>query len=314
MLVNLIPEFMAALAAPDPGEAYRRYLDDHRPVLSAYWHNYVLDLDSPHANEVVRRTLAADRRDLEALLAAVDVDEIAEEAWARCEIQLEVDRPTDLYLMVGVGGANAGELVVSGRGIAFICLEHFTGRPNPETYGLGLSPRLLPLWIAHEVAHTVRYTAASSRSDLARVIQDANGFYDYWESGSRATLRELLVNEGLAVAAARAVAPGFDLWEYLGYGRRQYRRLRELDAFLRRVTAPELDRQGLGYRLRYLAGGTSPSARLLAGKVIPERAGYYLGLQMVEAIVNEQGIAAALRASPLECREAEDRAGGVQTA
>jgi hypothetical protein len=314
MLVNLVPEFMAALAAADPLEAYHRYLDEHRPVLGAYWHNYVLDLDSPHASDVVRRTLAADRRDLEALLAAVDVVGITEETWARCEIQLEVDRPTDLYLMVGVGGANAGELVVSGRGIAFICLEHFTGRPNPETYGLGLSPRLLPLWIAHEVAHTVRYTTASSRSDLARVIQDANGFYDYWESGSRATLREMMVNEGLAVAASRAVAPGFDLWEYLGYGRRQYRRLRELDAFLRRVTAPELDRQGLGYRLRYLAGGTSPSARLVAGKVIPERAGYYLGLQMVEAIVNEQGIAAALRASPLECQEAEERAGGVQTA
>lgn len=314
MLVNLIPDFLAALAAPDPLEAYHRYLDSHRPVLAAYWHNYVLDLDSPHAGDVIRRALAAERRDLEILLESVDVGAVAEETLARCEIQLEIDRPADVYLMVGVGGANAGELVVGGRGIAFVCLEHFTGRPNPETYGLGLPPTLLPLWIAHEVAHTVRYTSPASRSELARIIQEAHGSYDYWDSGSRATLRELLVNEGLAVAAARAVQPGVEVWQYLGYGRRQYRRLRELDAFLRRVTAAELDRRGLGYRLRYLAGGTSPTARLVAGKVIPERAGYYLGLQMVEGIVNEMGIAAALRASAQECREADERASGVQTA
>lgn len=314
MLVNLIPEFLAALAASDPLETYLRYLDGHRPVLAAYWHNYVLDLDSPHAGEVMRRALTAERRDLESLLTSVDVGAVAEETLARCEIQLEIDRPTDVYLMIGVGGANAGELVVSGRGIAFVCLEHFTGRPNPETYGLGLSPALLPLWIAHEVAHTVRYTSPASRSELARIIQEAHGSYDYWGSGSRATLRELLVNEGLAVAAARAVQPGIEVWQYLGYGRRQYRRLRELDAFLRRVTAAELDRRGLGYRLRYLAGGTSPTARLVAGKVIPERAGYYLGLQMVEAIVNEMGIAAALRASAQECTEADERASGVQSA
>ncbi len=314
MLVNLVPKFMAALAASDPVEAYHRYLEDHRPVLAAYWHNYVLDLDSPHAHDIIRRALLAERRDLEALLDTVDIEGVAQEALARCEIQLEVDRPTDLYLMVGVGGANAGELVVSGRGIAFVCLEHFTGRPNPETYGLGLAPSLLPLWIAHEVAHAVRYTSPTSRSEMARIVEEAQGFYDYWESGSRATLRELLVNEGLAVAAARAVHPGVEVWQYLGYGRRQYRRLRELDAFLRRVTGAELDRRGLGYRLRYLAGGTSPTARLVAGKVIPERAGYYLGLQMVEAIVNEAGIAAALRATAEECRDADERASGVQTA
>src|SRR6266853_3333814 len=112
---------------------------------------------------------------------------------------LDVDCPVDLYLTVGVGAANAGELVVGGRGIAFVCVEHFTGRPNPETNGLGLAPHLLPLWIAHEVAHVVRYTSATSRADLRRIVA---GQYDYWESGSRATLRELLVNEGVAVAAA----------------------------------------------------------------------------------------------------------------
>ena len=73
--------------------------------------------------------------------------------------------------MVGLGGANAGELVVGGRGVAFICLEHFTGRVNPETYGMGLPPDLIPLWIGHELAHTVRYTSAGSRSDMRRLVR-----------------------------------------------------------------------------------------------------------------------------------------------
>ena len=74
--------------------------------------------------------------------------------------------------MVGVGGANAGELVVGGRGIAFLCLEHFTGRANPETYGMGLPPDLVPLWLAHELAHTVRYTSATSHSELRRLVAE----------------------------------------------------------------------------------------------------------------------------------------------
>jgi hypothetical protein len=314
MLINLVPEFLAALDAPDPLEAYRRYLRDHFPVLAAYWHNYILDLDSPHAQEVIERTLTADRRDLHALLQRHDVVAAAEETLRRCEDAFQVDRQFDVYLMVGVGGANAGELVVGGRGIAFVCLEHFTGRPNHESLGLGLKPELLPLWIAHEVAHTVRYTSPDSRSELAGIVADMDGSYDYWESGSRATLRELVVNEGLAVAAARAVVPGHDMWEYLGYVRRQYRRMRQLEAFLSRALEDELDQRGLGYRLRYLSGGVPAAQRLVRGKVVPERAGYYLGYRMVEAMVAERGIAAALRASADECLEFEQRARGVQTA
>jgi hypothetical protein len=55
--------------------------------------------------------------------------------------------------MAGVGAANAGELVVNGRGVAFVCLEHFTSIANPATRGLGLDPELIPMWLAHEIAH-----------------------------------------------------------------------------------------------------------------------------------------------------------------
>jgi hypothetical protein len=314
MLIDLVPSFLEATSAPDPIEGYRRYYEEHQPVLSAYWHNYILDPNSSQAREVIRRAVTARRRDLHALLEHVDIKSIAGETLARCEDVFRVDRPIDLYLMVGVGGANAGELVVGGRGVAFVCLEHFTGRPNPETYGLGLSPNLMPLWIAHEVAHAVRYTSPTSKSEFARIIEEAGGDYDCWESGSRATLREMLVNEGLAVAASRQVAPGFATRQYLGYGSRQYRRLRELEAFLRRSIVDELDYTGIGYRLRYLAGGTSQSSRQLAGRALPERSGYYLGYRMVESYVERFGIADALRASAEECLDIDREAMEAQSA
>jgi hypothetical protein len=196
--------------------------------------------------------------------------------------------------MVGVGGANAGELVVGGRGIAFICLEHFTGKPNAETYGLGLSPDLLPIWVAHGLAHTVRYTSRLSRSAISRIVFEAGGNYNCWDVASSAALRELMINEGLSVAASRIIAPGFDSHEYYGYGSQQYRRMRQLEAFLKRAVAPELSQTGIGYRLRYLTGGVPQSSRVVGGRVLPERSGYYLGHRMVEDHVVEFGLQTAL--------------------
>ena len=314
MLINLVPEFLTVLRAADREAAFEQYLTAHRAVLSAYWHNYVLDLESPQAPAVIAHALGADRADLHELLEATDVEGIIEDAIAQTEDLLQIDRPTDVYLMAGMGAANAGELVVGGRGVAFICLEHFTGRANPETYGMGLPPELIPLWVAHELAHCVRYTSPASQSELRRIVADQGGYYDYWVTGSRTSLRELLVNEGLAVHASEAVAPGLDPANYFGYPRRQYRRLRELEAFLRRVVDPELDGHGIGLRLRYLSGGMSPSSRLVGGRVLPERSGYYLGHRMTEALVQERGIAAALRTSAQDFQAAEDLSRGIQTA
>jgi hypothetical protein len=314
VLINLLPDFLAVLDAANPEAAYQQYRDAHRPILDAYWHNYVLDPDSSHADAIIANALKAPREDLRALMRSANIQGLAEEAIGRAEQLLQIDRPTDCYLIVGVGGANAGELVVGGRGIAFVCLEHFTGRVNPDTYGMGLPPDLIPLWLGHELAHTVRYTSPASQSEMRRLVNDLGGYYDYWQTGSRVTLRELLVNEGLAVHASKAVAPAFDAADYFGYPRRQYHRLRELEAFLRRAVAPELERAALGLRLRYLSGGMSPAARLVSGRVVPERSGYYLGYRMVEALVAERGLVAALRAPAGEFQAAEDAAHGIQTA
>jgi hypothetical protein len=300
VLINLLPDFFAVLESADPASAYERYFDTHRELLSAYWHNYVLDPDGPHFQEVVSGALRADRTDLRTMLARTDVVALATTAAERTAAVLAADVDVDVVLMVGVGAANAGELVVNGRGVAFVCLEHFTSLPNTETQGLGLDPELVPLWLAHEIAHTVRYTSPTSRSEMRDLVANDRGFYSYWETGRQATLRELLMNEGLAVHTARAVSPGHAAWEYFGYARRQYARLRELEPAIARAMQPDLDRTGLGLRLRYLSGGMSDEARTVDRYLLPERGGYYFGARLVEPAIARHGLPWAIRASARE--------------
>ena len=82
VLINLLPDFLDILAQSDPEAAYHRFLDAHRPLLAAYWSNYVLDLDSPHALEVIAGALRADRTDLYAMLSQVDIARMAEPAYS----------------------------------------------------------------------------------------------------------------------------------------------------------------------------------------------------------------------------------------
>jgi len=308
MLINLLPDFFAVLQSTEPAAAYHRYFDAHRATLEAYWHNYVIEPSGQHFEDVVRDTVAADRDDLRAMLARTDVVALAKSAEEQCRQLFEVDSHVDVVLMVGVGAANAGELVVSGRGVAFVCLEHFTGASNATTHALGLEPELVPMWLAHEIAHCVRYTSPQSRSEMRQLVAEAGGYYSYWETGRGASLRELLVNEGLAVQAARRLSPGHAPWEYFGYQRKQYARIRELEAVLSRAVGDDLDRSGLGLRLRYLSGGMSDEARTVQRHVLPERAGYFLGARMVEDAIAEKGLPWALRAGALELLSVSDSA------
>jgi len=308
MLINLLPDFLAVLQSSEPEVAYHSYLASHRDLLEAYWHNYVIEPVGPQFEEVVRETVRADRGDLRAMLERVDVVALAQATEQRCAELFDIDSDIDVVIMVGVGAANAGELVVNGRGVAFVCLEHFTSVANPTSRGLGLDPELLPMWLAHEIAHCVRYTSPRSRSNLRELVAEAGGYYSYWETGRRANLREHLVNEGLAVQAARTFSPGHAPWEYFGYARRQYSRIRELESVLARAVSDDLDRAGLGLRLRYLSGGMSDEARTVQQYVMPERAGYFLGARMVEAAVVELGLSRAVRASAAELCAAGDAA------
>jgi len=61
VLINLVPDFLSVLAAPDRDAAWHRYFESHSAVLNAYWKNYVLEPGSPAAENVIHNALAADR-------------------------------------------------------------------------------------------------------------------------------------------------------------------------------------------------------------------------------------------------------------
>lgn len=300
MLINLLPDFFAVLNSTDRIAAYSRYFDNHRSLLEAYWANYVVEPDSPHFSEVVKSAALAGRTDLRTMLERMDVVSLARNAEDQCRSLLEMDSDVDVVLMVGVGAANAGELVVNGRGIAFVCLEHFTSVANPETRGLGLDPELIPLWLSHEIAHGVRYTSPGSRSEMRAIIEENNGYYSYWETGKRTSLRELLINEGIAVQVSRMISPGHASWEYYGYDRREYARIREMGPVVARSLIGSFEKTGLGLRLKYLSDGMSEDARRVGDYVVPDRCGYYIGAQMVEQALLTKGAAWTVRASAAE--------------
>jgi hypothetical protein len=108
------------------------------------------------------------------------------------------------------------------------------------------------------------------------------------------------VNEGLAVEISRLVCPGRDPWEYFGYGRLQYARVRELEPVIARAASADVDAAGLGLRLRWLSGGMSDESRTVDRYILPERSGYYLGARMVEPALAARGAAWAVRASAEE--------------
>jgi hypothetical protein len=300
MLINLLPDFFAVLNSTDRIAAYTRYFDNHRSLLEAYWANYVVEPDSPHFAEVAKSAALAARTDLRTMLERMDVVTLARNAEDQCRQLLETDTDVDVVLMVGVGAANAGELVVNGRATAFVCLEHFTSVANPETRGLGLDPELIPLWLSHEIAHGVRYTSPTSRSEMKTIIEESNGYYSYWETGKRASLRELLINEGIAVQVSRMISPGHASWEYYGYDRREYARIREMGPVVARSLIGSFEKSGLGLRLKYLSDGMSEEARRVGDYVVPDRCGYYIGAQMVEQAIQTKGAAWTVRASATE--------------
>ena len=108
--------------------------------------------------------------------------------------------------------------------------------------------------------------------------------------------------------ASRRFSPGHAPWEYFGYARKQYARIRELESVLSRAVTDDLDRAALGLRLRYLSGGMSDEARTVQRHIIPERAGYFLGARIVEDAIVDKGLPWALRASAMEITSLVDSA------
>ena len=222
------------------------------------------------------------------MLERIDVVSLARNTEEQCRALLDVDSDIDVVLMVGVG-AQCWRARSKRSRCGFRLSRTLHKYHQPGNSRAGLDPELIPLWLAHEIAHAVRYTSPESRSDMRQVIANMEGYYSYWETGKRVNLRELLVNEGISVQVSRVISPGHAAWEYFGYDRREYARVREMEPIISRSLIGNLDKTGLGLRLKYLSDGMTDERRRAGEQVLPERSGYYLGAKMVETQLQPEG-------------------------
>jgi hypothetical protein len=125
--------FFRCTDSTDRVAAYQRYFEAHRRILEPYWHNYVVDPDGPTSATSFVPPRSADRTDLREMLERTDVVALARSTEQRCGRLLEQDTDVQVVLMVGVGAANAGELVVEG-----------TGSPSRASSISPPSPTLIP--------------------------------------------------------------------------------------------------------------------------------------------------------------------------
>src|ERR1700750_1373505 len=98
MLINLLPDFFNVLDSHDLLAAYQRYFAAHRRILEPYWHNYVIDPDSPHFTDIARSTVNATRTDLSSMLERTDIVSLARNAEQQCAELLAADSDIDVVL------------------------------------------------------------------------------------------------------------------------------------------------------------------------------------------------------------------------
>jgi hypothetical protein len=81
-----------------------------------------------------------------------------------------------------------------------------------------------------------------------------------------------------------------------------------MEPIISRSIIGNLDKTGLGLRLKYLSDGMTDERRRAGEQVLPERSGYYLGAKMVEHAIATRGYAWTIRASALEITTAGSEA------
>lgn len=211
---------------------------------------------------------------LESLFPLEPTRALCQELYKHCLQALRMEEPPEVYVMVGVYTCNAFATFVAGRPAMGLCLEAFDFRPQKHPRSLGLAPKTLPIWFAHEMAHCARL-GWGSRSPLRKVLEEAGEFS--WELISgRIPLWEYLWFEGLAVAFSQHMT-GASLHECLGFAEEELRFCREKEEKLWQEFLADKDRTDLEAYAKWFEGFP------FEPRVPPPRAGYYLGYQVVAA-------------------------------
>lgn len=177
----------------------------------------------------------------------------------------------DVYLCVGLEYSNAFMVSVDGEPAVGVGLEAY-GKTFATTYVV--FDDLLHV-VPHELCHAVR--AREDHSPLRRFFEAE----DTAKAFDGVPVRELAVEEGLAVATGFAAVPGIPPARALFYAPEDYRWFQENEERLLREFEAELDLPLAGERYaRYFGSGIEGDDR-------PPRSGYYLGHKLVRRYLDK---------------------------
>ncbi|MFZ5824762.1 MAG: DUF2268 domain-containing putative Zn-dependent protease [Bacillota bacterium] len=270
-LHNLYPDFEAAWRRSPTWESIREgYVLPHQRFLSHYHLNWVEGgpvapsvVEEDYRKAWVERPGAAVA--LVERLAGLPLAAMVEAACRAPEAYLRPRREVRVYGFVGLETTSAAQLLVDGEPAVALALEAW----GDNFLGLPMHWEDLPLLMAHEFTHVVRYT--ESETGLARAFRE--GGFDYGRALNREPLLEFLVDEGLGVYLSQQMTPGADERRALFFHEDDLRWCHEHEAQLWAGVEPHLaEPPGFkGYR-RYFS---------IAAEGLPPRTGYFLGYRLV---------------------------------
>lgn len=276
-LHDLYRDFEAAWRRSPTWESIREgYVVPHQRFLAHYHRNWVEGgpVDPAVVEEDYRKAWAERPGAAAALVQRLAHQPLAALVEAACrapEAYLRPRQEVQIYGFVGLETTSAAQLLVDGQPAVALALEPWGG----DFLGLPMDWEDLPLLMAHEYTHVVRYTESDSR--LARAFRE--GGFDYGRALNTQPLLEFLVDEGLGVYLSQQMTPETDDRRALLFREDDLRWCHAHEAELWAGVQPQLMKTpGFpGYR-RYFS---------VAAEGLPPRTGYFLGYRLVSRFLAE---------------------------
>jgi len=205
-LADLTDEARARLKSPRPADAFRSWLEGAPEWVRLGFSGLGARPGTGQWDDLVRDFFSTAPEHLARFLEAREWPRAVEMTMNR-SAELLGDTPTQVIVavLVGLGRRNAHPGLWRGRGYAFVFLEHFLP-PGSNSGWLDLGVDAIPIWLGHEIGHAVRYSAPGTRSLVPRATEGVDPWL-FWDVVESLPLRERFLDEGLATAFSRAVAP-----------------------------------------------------------------------------------------------------------
>ena len=277
MIYSLHEVAIETLAKLDWNGFVGSYLEPQRSIITEYYRNFVEptqwtwdDCIAAYYTHWFKNEQS--RIELFQRLGGVDFSHVVRTYAKALETVLPWSSNIDVFIILGVGTSNAFQFMRDGKPMVGVAIEAW----GDKFYGVDMPIEDLPMWIAHEMGHALRYQ--NPENPLA-IEFHSNGFH-LEQATRRLPLYEFLVDDGLAVFASKIAMPNKEVHQVLGYTAEQYswcvQHERKVYDHLREIwqecPGPEL-------YWEYFGGST---------KGLPDRIGYYFGMRMVDSMIAKE--------------------------